>query len=58
MLRDIDDVEEDEVIVKVTPPLPTLELSTTLPKDASFSSQENSDSVVTSAAVCLYAGER
>ncbi|KAK2165162.1 hypothetical protein LSH36_54g09009 [Paralvinella palmiformis] len=38
--------EGDEIVVKVTPPLPTLQLSTTLPKDASFSSQENSDSVL------------
>lgn len=57
-LRDIWHIPEDQYILDVVPSLPQMSLSTSLPKAASFSSMADSATVVTSAAVMLYAGQR
>lgn len=44
-------------VVEVIPCLPTLEVKTSLPQSATFSTFQNFENVVTSASVSLYNGE-
>ena len=57
-LRDLWHISEDKYTMEVVPSLPQVSVSTSLPKAASFSSLADSASVVTSATVNLYAGQR
>ncbi|ELU16047.1 hypothetical protein CAPTEDRAFT_114828 [Capitella teleta] len=57
-LRDMPQIEQNHYKIKVVPPLPQLQVSTSLPKSEMFSTLDDSDSVVTSASASLFAGER
>ena len=57
-LRDIPHLPDNKFEIEVVDRLPQVNLSTSLPKAASFSSVADSACVVTSATTCLYAGQR
>lgn len=54
-LRHMDRMPHPQYSVEVVPALPKIDVSTSLPQTASFSSGEN---IVTSASISLYGGER
>lgn len=54
-LRYIEDMPQHQYSVEVIPALPKIEVATSLPQTASFSTGEN---IVTSASMSLYGGER
>ena len=54
-LRHMEGMPHPQYSVEVVPALPRIDVSTSLPQTASFSSGEN---IVTSASISLYGGER
>lgn len=54
-LKNIEAIPYPQYSVEIIPALPKIEIATSLPQTASFSSGEN---IVTSASVSLYGGER
>lgn len=54
-LRYMEGMPHPQYSIEVVPALPRIDLSTSLPQTASFSSGEN---IVTSASISLYGGER
>ncbi|KAK3088481.1 hypothetical protein FSP39_019701 [Pinctada imbricata] len=56
-LRDLPALSMKELVVSVTPELPQIQVSTELPKAASFLSGQDSVYVVTSGAAVLYTGQ-
>ena len=54
-LRSMDGMPHPQYSVEVVPSLPKIDVATSLPQTASFSSGEN---IVTSASISLYGGER
>jgi hypothetical protein len=57
-LRDLEQMNLNKLVVNVIPPLPQIQLTTSLPKADNFLSGDNSEYVVTSGTTILYSGQR